>query len=92
MIALSVGFNSCASEDDDANLNEVNKLDSKVLLSNSKFSCYEMEGTRNEGEKTLIKVHDLSNVDIIFQENDEINKDEYFYRGCKLNCVSKEKK
>lgn len=81
MIALSVGFYSCVSEDDDANLNEVNKLDSKVLLSNSKFSCYEMEGTRNEGKKTLIKVHDLSNVDIIFQENDEINKDEYSYKS-----------
>jgi hypothetical protein len=81
MIALSVGFYSCVSDDDVVSLNELNKVDSEVLLSNSKFSCYEMSGTRSEGKKVLIKVHDLSNVDIIFEENDEINKDGYLYKS-----------
>lgn len=81
MVALSVGFYSCSSDDDVANLNESNKVDSKVLLSNSKFSCYKMSETRGEGEKILIKVHDLPNVDIFFGENDEINKDGYLYKS-----------
>lgn len=68
---------SCSSLEDDVNCNQ---LDNPVV-SNAKFSCYELNETRSLNEQMLIKVHDLPNVDIIFQKNDELNKNEYSHKS-----------
>lgn len=75
-------FGCIDNVDDMVKDSDLNNLKSgyEKILSNNKFSCYEIQSSTkssNENLNTLIQVSDLPNIEIYFGNNNDVEYDDF---------------